>query len=138
MEETILIADDDGDVRSIMRQCLERAGYVIAEAADGSQALAALRAMQFDLLITDLAMPEKDGLELLEALRYEKKMPKVIAMSGAWDGICLPAASKLGAQAALPKPWRNEMLLETVRTVLDGQTMVRPPKSASAPNSPRL
>jgi CheY-like chemotaxis protein len=118
VNETILIADDDSDIREILRHTLERAGYVTAEAANGSEALSALRTMQFDLLITDLAMPERDGLELLEVLRYEQLAPKVIAMSGAWDGVCLPAAAKLGAQAALPKPWRAEALLDTVRTVL--------------------
>ena len=127
MQETILIADDDEDLRFILRTTLERAGYVVAEAADGTQALDAVRAMQFDLLITDIAMPERDGLELLELLRYEKKAPKVIALSGAWDGICLPAAARLGAHAALPKPWRNKTLLKTVRAVLDGQELLRPP-----------
>jgi CheY-like chemotaxis protein len=120
MHETILIADDDAEVREILRHTLERAGYVTAEAADGSEALSAVRTMRFDLLITDLAMPERDGLELLEVLRYERWAPKVIAMSGAWDGLCFPAAAKLGALAALPKPWRTQALLDTVRTVLDG------------------
>ena len=59
MHETILIAGDDVEVRAILRQALERAGYVTAEAADGSEMLAVLRFMQFDLLITDMAMPER-------------------------------------------------------------------------------
>src|SRR6202163_2401344 len=84
MHETILIADDDAEVRDILREALERAGYVTVAAADGSEALTALRSMQFDLLITDIAMPERDGLEMMEALRYERNSPKVIAMSGAW------------------------------------------------------
>jgi CheY-like chemotaxis protein len=119
--ETILIADDDPDVREILKHTLERAGYITAEAVDGCEALMAVRTMQFDLLITDLAMPERDGLELLEALRFERRVPKVIALSGAWDGLCLPAAAKLGAHAALPKPWRTQELLDTVRAVLDAQ-----------------
>lgn len=123
MHETILIADDDAEVRDILRHTLERAGYITAEAADGGEALSAIRTMQFDLLITDLAMPERDGLELIELLRYERQPPKVIAMSGAWDGLCLPAAEKLGALAALPKPWRTQALLDTVRAVLDGETV---------------
>jgi hypothetical protein len=57
---------------------------------------------------------------ILDALRYERTAPKVIAMSGAWDGLCLPAAAKLGAQAVLPKPWENQRLLDTVRAVLGG------------------
>ena len=130
MQETILIADDDAHVREILRQTLDRAGYLTVEAADGGEALAAMRTMQFDLLITDMAMPERDGLELLEVLRYERKAPKVIAMSGAWDGLCLPAAAKLGAHAALPKPWRTQVLLDTVRRVLDGVAGV--PSSAHA------
>ena len=105
---------------------LERSGYVTVEAADGGEALAALRGMQFDLLITDLQMPEYDGLELLDALRYRQHAPKVIAISGAWDGVCLPAASKLGAAAAAHKPGRKQELLNLVRTVLDGDAAASP------------
>ena len=124
MHESILIADDDAGVREILRTALERAGYVTIEAADGSQALAALRTMRFDLLITSVAMPERDGLEVLESLRYQRTAPKVIAMSDAWDGACLPAAMKLGAQALLPKPWTNRTLLDTVGAVLHGTATV--------------
>jgi two-component system OmpR family response regulator len=124
MRETILIADDDAEVREILQQTLERAGYATAEAADGNEALAALRRMPFDLLITDIAMPERDGFEMLHALRYERAAPKVIAMSGAWDGLFLPAAAKLGAQAVIEKPWKNQELLETVRAVLDGRAVM--------------
>ena len=126
MQETILIADDDAEVREILRYTLEHAGYVTAGAADGGEALTALREMQFDLLITDLEMPECDGLELLDALRYRHGGPKVIAMSGAWDGVCLPAASKLGASAAIPKPWRAQEMLTLVRSVLDGAPLTSP------------
>ena len=125
MHETILIADDDVDVRAIMRLTLEREGYVISQVDNGKQALDALRCISFDLLITDLAMPEKDGLELLEALPYEPAPPKIIAMSGAWDGVCLPAATKLGARAVVPKPWQIGPLLDTVHSVLDGQIPCR-------------
>ena len=124
MHETILIADDDAEVRGILREALERAGYVTVEAADGNEALTALRTMQFDLLITDIAMPERDGLEMMEALQYERNSPKVIAMSGAWEGVCFPAATKLGARALLPKPWKNRILLDTVRAVLDSSAAV--------------
>jgi two-component system OmpR family response regulator len=126
MQETILIADDDAEVRDTLRCALERAGYVTVEASDGGEALGALREMQFDLLITDLHMPEYDGLELLEALRYRQRAPKVIAMSGAWDGVCLPAASKLGALGAIHKPWRTQELLNLVRAVLDGEPATSP------------
>jgi CheY-like chemotaxis protein len=124
MHETILIADDDAAVRGILRAALERAGYVTVEAADGNEALTALRTMQFDLLIADIAMPERVSLEMIEALRYERNSPKLIAMSGDWDGVCFPAATKLGAQALLPKPWKKQALLDTVRAVLDSNAAV--------------
>jgi CheY-like chemotaxis protein len=132
MYETILIADDDAEVREILREALEQAGYVTLAAADGNEALMALRTMQFDLLITDIVMPERDGLEMIDVLRYERTAPKVIAMSGAWDGVCLPAAMKLGAQALLPKPWKNQTLLDTVRAVLDGKASVPQPRGSDA------
>ena len=122
MQKTILIADDDPEIRETLRCLLECAGYVTVEASDGAEALAAVRGMQFDLLITDVQMPELDGLELLEALRYRQQAPRVIAISGAWDGVCLPVASKLGAFAALHKPWRKEELLDLVREALQEQT----------------
>jgi DNA-binding NtrC family response regulator len=126
MQETILIADDDAEIRDILRCTLEHAGYVTAGAADGGEVLSVLREMQFDLLITDLQMPECDGLELLDALRYRQSAPKVIAMSGAWDGACLPAACRLGALATIHKPWRAQDLLNLVRVVLDGETVTSP------------
>jgi two-component system OmpR family response regulator len=133
VQETILIADDDAEIRDILRCTLESAGYVTAGAADGDEVLTALRELQFDLLITDLQMPECDGLELLDALRYRQSAPKVIAMSGAWDGACLPAASKLGALAAIHKPWRKQELLNLVRAVLDGETVTSPPQAVRPP-----
>src|SRR5579872_3730445 len=108
MHETILIAGIDGAVRKILREALDLAGYVTVEAADGSEALMALQTMQFDLLMADIAMPERDVLEMMKALRCERISPKVVAILDDWDGVCFPAATKLGAHALLPKTWKNQ------------------------------
>jgi CheY-like chemotaxis protein len=85
--------------------------------------------MRFDLVITDLMMPERDGLELLEFLRYLSAPPRIMAISGAWDGACLAMASKLGAQAVLPKPWRRDELLAAVRSLIGEPA--KPPKEVA-------
>jgi len=71
-----------------------------------------------DLLISDIVMPERDGLEILRSLRKDFAGLKVIVMSGAFDGRFLRAAEMLGAHATLQKPLKMNLVLETVREVL--------------------
>jgi len=115
----ILVADDDGGVRGFMRAVLERSGYEVTEAADGKQAVEGARAGQVDLVITDLIMPEQEGLETIQALRRLAPGVALIAMSGAFEGRFLEVAQKLGAHAALSKPVSEESLLAVVTTALE-------------------
>ncbi|MGQ9916415.1 MAG: response regulator [Bryobacteraceae bacterium] len=114
----ILVVDDDAGVRDVLRSMLEMAGYSVSEAENGKEAMRVLRAEGADLILTDLVMPEQEGIETIKALRQEYPDLKVIAMSGAFGGDYLRIAAYLGAHATLPKPIQLETLLKLVRDVL--------------------
>jgi CheY-like chemotaxis protein len=114
----ILVADDEPGVRGFVRAVLERGGYEVVEAADGKQALRRMRAGQVDLLITDLVMPEQEGIEVIQALRRDAPGVGIIAISGAFGGQFLKVAQALGADAVLSKPVSGELLLAKVAEVL--------------------
>jgi PAS domain S-box-containing protein len=116
----ILVVDDDAAVRGLFHKILTRAGYRVMEAADGAQALAALRKGGLDLVITDLVMPEKEGIETIVEIRKSHPQVKIAAVSGAFGGRYLEVASMLGAEAALAKPVSEEALLSMVRRLLGG------------------
>jgi hypothetical protein len=114
----ILVADDEAGVRSLLRTALEQGGYEVIEAADGKQALKQARAGGVDLVITDIIMPEQDGIETIQALRKEMPGIGIIAISGRFEAPYLKMAEMLGADAVLPKPVGIELLLARVAEVL--------------------
>src|SRR2546426_9091101 len=113
--QSILVVDDYDLIRTSLRRILQDAGYEVFEASDGRQAINQMRENAADLVITDLVMPEQEGLETIRSLRSERPDLKIIAMSG---GQYLAAAEKLGADLTLPKPLRAEKVLEAVRKLL--------------------
>jgi len=120
--EVILVVEDDKAVRSMVQEMLERYGYTALEAADGAEALrvAELYNSPPDLLLTDLVMPEVSGRELIEELRAEDKLPKVLLMSGYTDD---DEVLKHGSHAAeypfIKKPFTHYELAVKVREALD-------------------
>ncbi len=117
----ILLIDDDAQARDMLRQMLERAGYDVVEAHNGRVGLQHYQASAIDLIITDILMPEQDGLETIQELRRLAPEAKIIAISGGGQtGLLdlLPVAEKLGAQCTLRKPLRRQELLEAVRQLL--------------------
>jgi CheY-like chemotaxis protein len=115
----VLLIDDDAIFRSVLAATLEKAGHVVTEASDGRQGIAQFRADPAELVITDLVMPEKEGIETIMALRRDYPQVKVIAMSGAMhSGTYLRLAGELGAERTLGKPFAPEELLDAVDTVL--------------------
>jgi PAS domain S-box-containing protein len=115
----ILVVDDEAGVRSFLCAALAQAGYEAMEAANGKQALSRLRQAPAQLVITDLVMPEGEGLETIRAIRQEFPNVGVIAISGAFGGEFLKVAEKLGADAILAKPLTAELLLAKVAEVLE-------------------
>ena len=114
----LLVADDSADMRESLRLVLERAGYEVALAADGERALALQRARPADVLITDIFMPERDGLETITAFRREFPGTRIVAMSGGgvrMDGeLYLDTAGVAGADAVLRKPFDPGSLLQVL------------------------
>jgi len=119
----ILVADDEAAVRSALRAMLEQGGYEVIEAVDGKQALQQARAGGVDLVITDIVMPEQEGIETIQALRKELPGIGIIAISGRsiserFEAPYLKMAEMLGADAVLAKPIGGELLLARVAEVL--------------------
>ena len=119
----ILVIDDDPVVRGLLVEMLRRAGYDVDEAEDGRAGMRRFREQPAALVITDVLMPEQEGLETLIQLRHESPTVRVIAISGGGrvgPELYLNSARTLGAHAVLAKPFGREELLEAVTRVLAG------------------
>ncbi|WP_447979204.1 response regulator [Candidatus Nitrospira bockiana] len=120
----ILIIDDDKMVLDMLRQVLESAAHTVMEAQNGEVALKLWREKPGDLIITDILMPEKDGLEVIRELRREFPAAKVIALSGGSRRIhfdALDVAKRFGAVHTLTKPFELRELLEAVESALSSR-----------------
>ena len=117
----ILIIDDNKVVRELVRQFLADGGHVLYQAENGKIAQEVLDKEPIELVITDIFMPEKEGLEVIRDIRQSARPIVIIAMSGS-DRLggpdVLKFARDLGADATLTKPFTREQLLETMRTYL--------------------
>jgi two-component system response regulator (stage 0 sporulation protein F) len=117
---TILIIDDEEPIRALLRFALEAAGYEVTEAANGRQGLERYRQRPTDLVITDIAMPELNGLDLILELTREFLHAKVIAISGVGGETNeLDVAKLLGARQTFQKPFSVPQLLRAVRYELE-------------------
>jgi two-component system, response regulator, stage 0 sporulation protein F len=117
---TILIIEDEGAIRALLRFALEAAGYEVTEAANGREGLDLYRRRPTDLVITDMLMPELNGLDLLLDLTREFLHAKVIAISGVGgENNFLDVAKLLGARQTFQKPFSVSQLLQAVRYELE-------------------
>lgn len=117
----ILIIEDDAYVQRMLTQTLERAGYTIFTANDGAEGLAQFRRQPADLVITDIVMPEKEGLETIMELHQEYPDTPIIAISGGGHNRpdpYLDLAERLGAQFSFKKPIERDKLLVAVEKLL--------------------
>ena len=119
----IMVVDDDAGIRRVLHILLSRAGYQVSQARDGVEALRVWRDSGSDLVITDLHMPEKDGIEMIiELLSYSPDL-RIIAMSGGGQTKRLDLlgnASLLGAVHTIEKPFTLNEMMSTVRRALAG------------------
>ncbi|HNX00143.1 MAG TPA: response regulator [Candidatus Cloacimonadota bacterium] len=114
----ILVVDDDTNFRQMLCQTLERAGYRVVEAEDGNVAIKACETEVPGLVITDIIMPEKEGLETIQEIRAKYPEVNIIAMSGGGrisPDSYLPLAKGLGAVKTLQKPFRREEVIKAVQ-----------------------
>lgn len=122
----VLVVDDNEDLRLSMKLLLERAGYDVVTAADGNRALELQREFARDVLITDIFMPEADGMETIARFKREFPAVKIVAMSAGGRQMkihsYLMAAGVVGADATLRKPFESATLLETLRNLFSAES----------------
>jgi len=116
----ILVVDDEGPIRSLIAHVLTNEGHVVSQAADGREALEKIRAQSPSLVITDILMPESDGIELLISLTREGQKVPVIAMTGIPPESVpyLRIAHSLGAVRTLAKPFAMAELVRMTKEAL--------------------
>jgi CheY-like chemotaxis protein len=116
--KTILVVEDDATVRGLIKRVLTTRGFRVLDVADGRRALEMARTDNFDLVITDLVMPDIEGLETIRLLKRERPSLEILAVSGAYGGAFLHAAELLGARATLAKPFDADSLLSVVEGIV--------------------
>ena len=119
----VLIADDDIDARKVFGEAIRDGGHAVALAANGIEALRLYSTFRPDVVIVDVFMPFKDGLEVITDLRRTSPGVKIIAISAGWqrttgDTGVLHDALNMGADVVLPKPLDPDVLEEAVRKLL--------------------
>jgi CheY-like chemotaxis protein len=116
---SILIIDDDEQIRAFLRKVLEAAGYMVTEARNGQEGLRQFRLTPTALVITDLFMPDRDGLEVTMALHRESPTVKIIVLTGgSGQRDFLDVAKLLGAHRTMKKPITIAELLQAVQEEL--------------------
>jgi CheY-like chemotaxis protein len=118
----VLVIDDDDDTRRMLCEVLTRAGHEAIAAADGRAGVARYRENRADVVITDIFMPESDGLETIREIRREFLQARIIAISGGGrqsNFDYLPSALMLGAWRTMDKPFRPAELLQAVAEAVE-------------------
>ena len=116
----ILVVDDDPDIRGVIREFLAPDGYELRMASTAREAFRILEREAIDLVLTDLVIPDDEGISMIRIIRNLFPTVKTIAMSGARFGPFLRAAELLGANATLSKPLNSSLLRLTIQQVLAG------------------
>lgn len=118
----VLIVDDHEDLRVMLKRALEDRGYHAQIAEDGSVAMKTLRCQPFDVVVTDLVMPEKEGIETIMLVRKQYPHIRILAISGGHQtrnaAPYLELAARLGAHDTLEKPFSIDTLDKKIRGIL--------------------
>lgn len=119
---SVLVVDDVDEIRHLVTQWLREAGAIAREAATGNEALRALRGFAVDLVVTDILMPDRDGLELIAEVRRVRPTVRILAISGGGRHLraddCLKFAQGLGAHGLLLKPFTRQQFLGALNGIL--------------------
>jgi len=116
---SILVVDDEESVLTVVRSVLERAGYAVLVASNGLAAMNILKKEKCDLVLTDIVMPEQEGIETFQKIKHTYPDMKVIAMSGVPSRLdYLHLAHRLGANGTLEKPFTSNELLTLLKNTL--------------------
>jgi len=121
MAARILVIDDEEEVRDIIKQMLELEGYEVITAVDGNQGIKLFKQEPADLVITDIIMPDKEGIETIIELRNQFPDVKIISISGGGrigPHDYLNMAKKLGAERSFTKPFERKKLLKAIEELL--------------------
>ena len=121
-QPSVLVIDDDETIRVLLRAILEREGYRVVDAPDGAKGIRRYEESPTDLVITDLIMPGKEGIETIRDLRKEFPHVKIIAVSGGGrigPESYLKMAEGVGALRTLSKPFDRLVLLKTIQEVME-------------------
>jgi DNA-binding NtrC family response regulator len=117
----ILVIDDDDAVRLSLKLALEDAGHHVEDAVNGNEGMTRFRASPAEVVITDIFMPEKEGLETIDEIKRDRPQTKIVAISGGGSmdpENYLVIAKRVGADRALFKPFDIQLLLATVDELL--------------------
>lgn len=138
----ILLVDDDGDVRKIVKRILEKEGHTVVSVDNGFTALDELNKHNYDLLITDAGMPQYSGFDLLRALRRQPKHANLVAamLTGRREKQDIQQAIELGVKEYIVKPIDPQVLVAKVASLISAPSKdaVSPTQTASASLSARL
>jgi len=118
----LLVIDDDENMRGFLSDILSMAGHTVSTAVDGQEGLAKFLLTKYDLVVTDIVMPNKEGIEVIRDLRHHNPEIKIIAISGGLNSsdFYLEIAQKLGADLSIKKPFsHNSELLEAINKLLN-------------------
>ncbi|MBI1803152.1 MAG: response regulator [Ignavibacteria bacterium] len=118
-KSSILVADDEDNLRAALSYELENAGYEVTAACDGDEAIAALKAKKFDLALLDIKMPKMDGMQVLKYIRQEVPGTKVVMLTAYADLRHAIESKKNGADDFMSKPYAIEDLLMTIQRLLN-------------------
>lgn len=132
----IVIVDDDPTIRLIAGEMLRHEDYAVVEASDGDEALGVVAILPVDLVVLDMLMPNKDGLETISELKASHPEVRILAISsgGRMDsGMLLRTALAFGADDALPKPLHADTLTQTVARLLAAPAQKWPAQRTEAP-----
>jgi two-component system response regulator ChvI len=130
--QTIALVDDDRNILTSIQMALEAEGFAVRTYTDGAEALRGLSANPIDLAILDIKMPRMDGMELLERLRRQSKMP-VIFLTSKDDEVDELMGLRMGADDYIKKPFSQRLLIERIRALLRREALGRDGAAAASP-----